>query len=47
MQKIDLDVQAKIVELWKKNCPLDILCDEVDLDPELIAEFLRSQGFIV
>lgn len=42
---IELETQARIIDLWNKGCPLDILCDEVDLDPEEIAKFLRSQGF--
>jgi len=34
---IDADVQARIIELWDKGCPLDILCDEVDIEPETLA----------
>ena len=41
--ELDQDRQARIIELWAKDCPLDVLCDEVDLDPEVIAEFLRSE----
>ena len=44
---IELDVQNQIIDLWNKGCPLDILCDEVDLDIDVIAEFLRSEGFCV
>lgn len=47
MHAIELDTQARIIDRWGKGCPLDILCDEVDLDPEVIAEFLRAEGFTV
>ena len=47
MQNIDAKIQIRIIDLWNKGCPLDILCDEVDIDPEILAEFLRSKGFIV
>ena len=45
MQDIDIETEARIVELWVKGCPLDILCDEVDIDPDILAEFLRSKGY--
>lgn len=44
---ISKETQAQIITLWNKGCPLDILCDEVDLDIEVIAEFLRAEGFVV
>lgn len=47
MQNIDAKIQIRIIDLWNKGCPLDILCDEVDIDPEILAEFLRAKGFIV
>ena len=45
--EIELETQVRIIELWNKDCPLDILCDEVDLEPEFIAQFLRTKGFVV
>jgi hypothetical protein len=47
MDEIELEVQEQIIQLWEKDCPLDILCDEVDIDPEVIAKFLRLKGFVV
>jgi hypothetical protein len=47
MQVIELEAQGIILNLWDKGCPLDILCDVVDLEPEVIAEFLRAEGFVV
>jgi len=44
---LDADVQARIIELWDKGCPLDILCDEVDIEPETLAKFLRGEGYCV
>lgn len=45
--ELDQDQQSRIVELWEKGCPVDILCDIVDIEPEIIEEFLRGIGYCV